>query len=161
MTLIIMEVAPTRAVFRFLEMPDDSQKINVCKELGAAGTRLTQILDALRKEIEWLSTENLCKRFICLLTLSMKRSLKIRSRQHEHTSQCYGPAWLTSEFRAQRSTFSPFSLCNISCRFLGRSPKQVRLSTTPILPRTILNHARNRSRTVGSKTITANSWRGT
>jgi hypothetical protein len=69
MTLMIMEVAPTRAVFRFLEMPDDSQKINVCKELGAAGTRLTQILDALRKEIEWLSTENLCKRFICLLTL--------------------------------------------------------------------------------------------
>jgi hypothetical protein len=26
-----------------------------------------------------------------------KEIIKIRSRQHEHTSQCDGPAWLTSE----------------------------------------------------------------
>jgi hypothetical protein len=32
-----------------------------------------------------------------------KEIIKIRSRQHEHTSQCDGPAWLTSELIAAES----------------------------------------------------------
>jgi hypothetical protein len=36
-----------------------------------------------------------------------KDIIKIRSRQHEHTSQCDGPAWLTSERGAMNSWF-PF-----------------------------------------------------
>jgi hypothetical protein len=36
-----------------------------------------------------------------------KEIIKIRSRQHEHTSQCDGPAWLTSERGAVNSWF-PF-----------------------------------------------------
>jgi hypothetical protein len=31
------------------------------------------------------------------LLVDIKEIIKIRSRQHEHTSQCYGPAWLTRE----------------------------------------------------------------
>jgi hypothetical protein len=37
----------------------------------------------------------------------LKEIIKIRSRQHEHTSQCDGPAWLTSEWGAVNSWF-PF-----------------------------------------------------
>jgi hypothetical protein len=38
-----------------------------------------------------------------------KEIIKIRSRQHEHTSQCDGPAWLTSERGAVDSWF-PFMM---------------------------------------------------
>jgi hypothetical protein len=31
------------------------------------------------------------------MMIYIKEIIKIRSRQHEHTSQCDGPAWLTSE----------------------------------------------------------------
>jgi hypothetical protein len=39
--------------------------------------------------------------------LPIKEIIKIRSRQHEHTSQCDGPAWLMSE-RGVVNSWIPF-----------------------------------------------------
>jgi hypothetical protein len=61
-------------------------------------------------------------RCINMSKIYIKRIIKIRSRQHEHTSQCDGPAWLTSERGAVGSWF-PFLCKRLGCRQFGRSSR--------------------------------------